>query len=278
MTMVHEPVMLTIGEFSRMTYLSIKALRHYHDVGLLEPAAVDRATGYRSYLPEQVATGQLIRRFRELDMPIEDVHAVLEAPDAAARDRVLTEHLRRMERRLEETRDAVASLRALVEGSATTGVVTYRHLDPLLCAAVEGETSMDGCHEWIVAAYGELLRRLASLGLRPSGPAGALYAPDFFESDAGEVVAYLPIGAPIERRGRVEGRYLPGVDVAVLVHHGAFHDLDRTYGVLGVEVAACGIGAPGPIREHYLVTASDTSDVSRHRTEVCWPVTTLPPA
>ena len=36
-------VLLTIGEFSKMTYLSVKALRHYHDVGLLEPAAVEQA-------------------------------------------------------------------------------------------------------------------------------------------------------------------------------------------------------------------------------------------
>ncbi|WP_410623475.1 MerR family DNA-binding transcriptional regulator [Amycolatopsis sp. cmx-8-4] len=38
---------LTVGEFSRVTHLSAKTLRHYHDVGLLEPADVDPATGYR---------------------------------------------------------------------------------------------------------------------------------------------------------------------------------------------------------------------------------------
>ncbi len=40
-------VILTIGEFSKMTYLSVKALRHYHDVGLLTPVDIDAATGYR---------------------------------------------------------------------------------------------------------------------------------------------------------------------------------------------------------------------------------------
>ena len=48
-------VLLTIGEFSKMTYLSVKALRHYHDVGLLEPALVDPATGYRHYAPSHEA-------------------------------------------------------------------------------------------------------------------------------------------------------------------------------------------------------------------------------
>ena len=41
--------LLNIGEFSRMTHLSVKALRHYHDVGVLEPATIDPHSGYRSY-------------------------------------------------------------------------------------------------------------------------------------------------------------------------------------------------------------------------------------
>jgi hypothetical protein len=49
-------------------------------------------------------------------------------------------------------------------------------------------------------------------------------------------------------------------------------DLDQTYGALGTYVARRGIGAYGPIREHYLVTAFDTDDESRHLTEVGWPV------
>ena len=73
-------VLLSIGEFSKMTYLSVKALRHYHDVGLLEPALIDPATGYRRYSSDQVTTAQAIRRFRDLDMPIDDVRRVLEAP------------------------------------------------------------------------------------------------------------------------------------------------------------------------------------------------------
>src|SRR4051794_16289330 len=44
---------LSIGDFSRMTYLSVKALRHYHEQGVLEPAEVDPATGYRYYAPGQ---------------------------------------------------------------------------------------------------------------------------------------------------------------------------------------------------------------------------------
>jgi DNA-binding transcriptional MerR regulator len=64
---------VTIGEFSTMTRLSRKALRHYHDLGLLEPAEVDPATGYRYYDTAQVEVARLIRRFRDLDMPVPEL-------------------------------------------------------------------------------------------------------------------------------------------------------------------------------------------------------------
>src|SRR2546421_3231606 len=98
-------IRIPIGDFSRMTYLSVKALRHYHDVGVLEPAEVDPATGYRFYTPSQVGPAQVVRRLRDLGMPLDAVRDVLRAPDAATRDAALIAHLRRMERELERTQD-----------------------------------------------------------------------------------------------------------------------------------------------------------------------------
>src|SRR5262249_27560621 len=69
------PVMSTlvgIGDFAKMTFLSVKALRHYHDVGLLAPAEVDPESGYRRYEVGQVPTAQVIRRLRELGMSLDD--------------------------------------------------------------------------------------------------------------------------------------------------------------------------------------------------------------
>src|SRR6201984_1361910 len=57
---------LPIGDFSRATHLSVKMLRHYHKLGLLEPIDVDVDSGYRRYAPEQIVTAQVIRRFRDL--------------------------------------------------------------------------------------------------------------------------------------------------------------------------------------------------------------------
>lgn len=64
---------VSIGDFSVMTSLSRKALRHYHDLGRLVPAHIDPHSGYRFYDTSQVDRAHIIRRFRYLGMAIPDV-------------------------------------------------------------------------------------------------------------------------------------------------------------------------------------------------------------
>lgn len=59
---------MTIGEFARLSHLSIKALRLYDSMGLLKPASVDEESGYRYYLPSQVEPARLISLLRRLEM------------------------------------------------------------------------------------------------------------------------------------------------------------------------------------------------------------------
>ncbi len=75
---------LTIGAFARLTGLTPKALRHYDGIGLLHPAGIE-ANGYRVYDRGQVETGRVIRRLRDLDVPLEDIRAVLDDPDQAGK-------------------------------------------------------------------------------------------------------------------------------------------------------------------------------------------------
>lgn len=252
-------VLLTIGEFSKMTYLSVKALRHYHDVGLLEPALIDPVTGYRRYAPSQVATAQAIRRFRDLDMPIDDVRRVLRAGDGAERNQVILAHLERMHRQLEQTRATVTSLQALLsEGPHGAGHVEIRRL-PLTRVLAERAVVPFDCASWLEPALAGLHTAAGAAGLAVAGPDGALYSDEFFEEGTGEVTAFLPVTGDAD--GVVD---LAPTTVAVLVHDGPFADLDQAYGALGTVVAGRGIGGTGPIREHYLGATT---------TEVCWPVT-----
>ena len=265
-------VLLTIGDFSRMTYLGVKALRHYHEIGLLVPADIDPASGYRLYRPSQVPTAQVIRRLRDLGMPLEGVRAVLGAPDVTTRNAVMAGHLRQMERQLQQTQATVASLRSMLEDQAQPIIVEYRTTPPARALAIRDRISMAEAEQWWGSAFDELRAVLTAAGVQRAGPDGALYSSEFFQADAGEVTAFIPVAGTPRPAGLAVPLEMAATELAVTVHHGPFSDLDKTYGALGTFVAQRAIGVDGPIRENYLVGASDTDDEARHRTEVCWPV------
>ncbi|HEY7034475.1 MAG TPA: MerR family transcriptional regulator [Thermomicrobiales bacterium] len=264
--------LLSIGAFSRMTFLSVKALRHYHDVGLLLPAAIDPESGYRRYEASQVPTAQVIRRLRDLGMPLEEVRVVVQAPDVDTRNAAIIAHLHRMERQLQQTQATVASLRNLIEEAPAPIAVEFRAIDPTAALAVRARIGTDEVVGWLAAAFGELRATLATAGGRRLGADAALYSGELLEDERGELVAFVPVEGAVRPSGRVERVILPAVEYAVAVHRGSFDSLDRTYAALGTVVAERAIGVEGPIREDYLVGERDTPDESKHVTEVCWPV------
>jgi DNA-binding transcriptional MerR regulator len=81
-----------------MSGLSVKAVRHYERVGLLQPFEVDPATGYRRYAPEQAGTARTIRRLRDLDVPLARIRTILSWGDP----KVARLQLERPDRSLEE--------------------------------------------------------------------------------------------------------------------------------------------------------------------------------
>ena len=269
--------MLTIGEFSRMTHLSVKALHHYHDVGVLAPAAIDPHSGYRNYGADQVAAAQVIRRLRDLGMPLDSIRAVLLAPDLAARNREITAHLARMERQLEQTQAAVSGLRALLDGPVPRPRIEFRTIPTVTALAIAEVVTVADVMAWGDDAMGELAAVLGATGLAQAGSYGALFPGEFFELERSEVTPFVPVERPspglgpggFGLTGRVRLLEIPGIEAAVAVHDGPAGDIDRTYGALGTVVAERAIGVDGPIREYY----PDGFDAAEpHRTEICWPV------
>src|SRR4051794_41254755 len=75
--------LMPIGRFARLTGITVKALRHYDELGLLRPARVEPATGYRFYGPEQVGRAEAILTLRRLEVPLDDVATLLASDDPA---------------------------------------------------------------------------------------------------------------------------------------------------------------------------------------------------
>lgn len=264
---------VTIGEFSRLTHLSVKALHHYHDIGLLPPAAIDPISGYRRYTVDQVDTAQLVSRLRTLQMPLPQIRTVIETASVSTRDHLLRDHLLRMEEQLDQTRSVVASLRRLLEPAASPLTVEHRHAPAIDVVAIRADVSTDSIMDWCGATFPRLYEGLAAGGVpRGVGPDGATYAEEFFTLNLGEVVAFVPVPPDTGAVPGLERITLPAQRYAVGLHIGTFVDFDRTYGALGQYVAEHGGSAPAPIREHYLVGPDETDDPESQRTEVCWPI------
>ncbi|GAA4753837.1 MerR family transcriptional regulator [Modestobacter marinus] len=259
--------MLSIGEFSRLTHLSVRTLRRYHDAGLLEPASVDDATGYRYYGAEQIPTAQVIHRLRQLDVPLPDVERILRSPDPGTRAALVAEHLQRLEAELDRTRAAVVSLRRLLHPEPARLDVELRAVAATTVAAVESEVGHDDVLTWYAGAMAEL----DAVVEERTGAPGGLYDNALFEDGRGHVLVYRPATDP-PRSGRVHPVTLPAVELAVTVHAGEHDDIDVTYGELGRWVVANALAVAGPVRETYLVGPRDTPDPAAWRTEIGWPV------
>lgn len=263
---------LSIGDFSRMTHLSVKALRLYHELRLLDPSEVDQSTGYRSYDFSQVPVAQVIRRFRDLEMPVEHVRAILNASDVDQRNALIVEHLKQMESALERTQSIIASLHALLDNPALPIAVEYRSVPALCVAAITRVVSLPDIEPWWSGAFAEIYRVLRDQGASPAGPSGGLYPTELYTDEVGEVTLFVPISDRVAPAGEVSVRELPAVDLAVAVHRGALREADRTYAPLGTHVLERAIAVTGPIRESYIIASDDVADDSELLTEIGWPI------
>lgn len=258
---------LGIGEFARLTHLSVRTLRRYHEAELLVPAQVDERTGYRGYGADQIPTAQVIHRLRELDVPLATVRRIMDTTDHRNRSALVAEHLRRLESELDRTRAAVKSLRRLLAPEPAPVHVEVRSVPPITVAPVEGDVALEDVLGWYAGAMAELDATLDA----PDGAPGGVYDNALFELGRGHVLVHRLSQDP-PTRGRVHPVELPAVELAVATHVGDHDDIDVTYGEVGAWVVENALGVAGPVRETYLVGPRDTVDRSQWRTEIGWPV------
>jgi DNA-binding transcriptional MerR regulator len=141
----------TVGEVARLSGLSVRALRHYDEIGLLKPLTVGE-NGYRYYGPDELLRLQQILLQRELGVPLEEIRRALDAPDfdrlaalEAHRDRLAAEARRYAD--LMETLDR--TLAALKGDGQMDETAMYKGFDPKAQAEHEA---------WLVDRYGETAR------------------------------------------------------------------------------------------------------------------------
>jgi DNA-binding transcriptional MerR regulator len=233
---------LAIGDFARATHLSVKTLRHYHRIGLLEPADVDPDTGHRRYTTEQIPTAQVIRRFRATEMPLEEIHAVIAAPDLDTRNDLIAAHLDRLEDNLAKTQAAATSLRDLLQppSGSVSSKVEHRSAAATPAVAVSEVIDVEDALSWFQGALGELYATLAAQGLPTTGAGGGIFSNDLFSHERGLATIFVPHQGTIRPMGRLTSLVVPAVELATTVHTGPHTDIDRAYGTLATYVTEIG--------------------------------------
>ncbi|MFD0364129.1 MerR family transcriptional regulator [Nocardia sp. GCM10030253] len=125
--------LITIGVLARASGLTPSALRFYDDCGLLIPARVDGATGYRYYSESQCARAVMIRQLRGIGVPLEAISEVL-AGDVGRAEQLLDAHVLELRRRADDAAVVARAIKGTLGDEATAQVALSA---ATLAAAIE---------------------------------------------------------------------------------------------------------------------------------------------
>lgn len=243
--------MLRIGDLSTLSQVSIRTLRHYDELGLLKPARVDEATGYRYYSAAQLPRLYRILALKDLGFSLDQVRGLLEEGITAEQLRGML-RLRRAEQqtyvRDEQERLVRIDARLMLierEGRMETDVVV-KEIGPQWIASIRE----------VIPSYPDVGRLypevFAGLGAHDAGISVAIWHdPEYKERDV-DAEAGVYLKDRVGCRGRVRVYELPAATAACYVHHGAYNRLTQAYNAVLGWVAANGYRVAGPCRELYL--------------------------
>jgi len=257
--------MLKIGDFSKLAHVTVKTLRYYARLGLLQPAWTDRFTGYRYYTLEQLPRLNRILALKDLgfsldqisglvkdNLPVEQIRGMLRLKQAELEERIVTEQNRlvMVAARLEQIEHA---------GQLGASAVLVKRIEAMPVAVTrEVIPSVDRLPQHLNRLVGELNDWLAGQNIQPAGPWMAIYeSSEYHERDIpvelGVVIDAGVLARPgLAVGGKINLRRLPPVsEMASLVHSGTVEALPQAYTEMYAWMEAAHYTPNGPAREFY---------------------------
>lgn len=247
--------MYSIGEFSKLTGLSVRTLRFYHDKGLLVPASVDSDSGYRFYDDRNLEAARVIVALRDLEFSLEDVGEILSNHDDDADILDWMDHQKRtLSERLSHYQDVLHRIESVIQFerqarekdlAATT---KYEVIEKQLPTQLVAGSRIKGKYSDCGKVFGTLGK---TLGRQIAGKPLCLY----YDGEYREEEADFEPCMPVRKSGTWEGlnvRELAGGRCISLIHQGPYTELSRSYARLLREAKRRGIEFQLPTREVYL--------------------------
>lgn len=270
--------LMSIGEFSSRSRLSVRMLRHYDEHEVLIPAQVDRLTGYRRYAAAQLAEAAEVRRLRDVGFAVSAIATVLAARGTPAWTRALT--LRRAELAVElgAATERLALLDTLLTTEGPTMSITVtRTTVPAHCVVSLRGTVPTYSDEGLL--WAQFVPELQLQGLQPQGPGGVIeHDTEYRERDVDESV-WLPVAAGSTASAPLEILDLPARDCVVARVVGPYSLISEAHARIEEFLAEQGLVAaehagddPATKGFNRYLTDPSTTAPQDNVTEVCVPL------
>lgn len=269
--------MLKIGEFSKLSRISIRMLRHYDETGLLRPTEIDRFTGYRYYCEDQLPVAGRIAALKDMGFGVAAIGGILkhyDDPDAVdgflrVKQAELSELLEQTQYRLRLLETAREKLRK--DDDAMKYNVTLKTLPERYAACVR-MTIPSYDHEGML--WEVLVRETAPLKLAADNPCYCCVIfldGEYRESDV-DVEASKTVKGSYPDTEHVRFRTLPPVTFASAVCKGSYSQIGAVNEVIAQWVRENGYVYDGHPFNIYHVSPHETSNPDEFVTEICYPV------
>jgi DNA-binding transcriptional MerR regulator len=267
--------LLSIGQFSRLSLISVRMLRHYDQCGVLAPVTVDPLNGYRLYAPAQLVPAARIRMLRDLGCSVAEIGELLPGftdPVAVV--------------------PALRLLRARLQDDVATAQTRLREINRLITQF--SEDSMPIPVERTIlpaitvaalravipsyAAEGDLWQRLVPSALGagavvvPGGLMGATFHDDAYREQDVDVEIWVQVRAPFEADGEVRCEDRPAQAVASALLQGSYEGMAAATEAVGTWVGAHDVRITGPLTNVYRVGPAENPDPEQWVTQICLPL------
>ncbi|NMN94648.1 MerR family transcriptional regulator [Antrihabitans stalactiti] len=220
--------MFSIGDFARHGCVSVRMLRHYDAIGLLQPAHVDPSSGYRFYEADQLARLNRVIALKDLGFTLSQVQDILDDQVSAAELRGML-RLRQSELQAQLASDAARLTQVETrlhiiesEGAMPTNDVVLKTLPAVRVAELTAEAAgyqPDFIGPVIQQLFKDLYERMARVDVKPVGPALAHYE----DAPAGDGSVIVHAAMPVNADPRDDYDFaivdLPEVDQAATILH-----------------------------------------------------------
>ena len=269
--------MYKIGEFSRLSRVTVKALRHYDEEGLLKPAHVDRFTGYRYYSAGQLPDLYQILSLKDLGLSLEQIRTLFGqgVPPAELRGMLRLKQAE-IQRTVDDEQGRLARITARIQQLDQEEImpayeVVIKEVPAMRVAGLRDTVANYGSQGPL---WDELMGYVFGNGGKPAGPCLTVYFDDEYKESDVDLEVVQPVEGALSSGGRVQVYDLAAVPtMASTVHTGPYSGFNDAYGALMQWIAANGCRVAGPNREVYLRSAGDEGVAPKdYVTEIQFPV------